>query len=74
MRTLSTNLLRDATTECLRDRWVFLVPALTPDERHSRMRHMRRVVREHNVYRWAAELIGDLADVRFDTSQSGAAL
>jgi hypothetical protein len=26
------------------------------------MRHMRRVIREHAVYRWAAELIGDLSD------------
>ena len=47
---------------------------MSPDERQNRMRHMRRVVREHNVYRWAAELIGDLAEVRFDTSQNGAAL
>jgi trehalose 6-phosphate synthase len=47
---------------------------MTPDERHNRMRHLRRVVRERNVYRWAAELIGDLADVRFDTAQNGAAV
>jgi trehalose 6-phosphate synthase len=32
-------------------------------ERRSRMRHMRRVIREHNVYRWASELIGDLSEV-----------
>jgi trehalose 6-phosphate synthase len=33
------------------------------EERQGRMRHMRRVVREHNVYRWASELIDDLANV-----------
>jgi len=36
------------------------------DERHSRMKRMRRVVREHNIYRWAAELILDLSEVRLE--------
>jgi trehalose-6-phosphate synthase/uncharacterized membrane protein affecting hemolysin expression len=36
-------------------------------ERHQRMQRMRRSVREHNVYRWAAGLISDLADIRLDT-------
>ncbi|HET7185729.1 MAG TPA: trehalose-6-phosphate synthase [Terriglobales bacterium] len=35
-------------------------------ERQARMRRMRQVVREHNVYRWAANLIGDLCEVRLD--------
>jgi trehalose 6-phosphate synthase len=35
---------------------------MPPGERRNRMRHMRRVIREHNVYRWASELIGDLSD------------
>jgi trehalose 6-phosphate synthase len=34
------------------------------EERRRRMRHMRRTVREHNVYRWAADLVSDLTDVR----------
>jgi trehalose 6-phosphate synthase len=33
-------------------------------ERRTRMRRMRRVIRDHNVYRWAAELVSDLAEVR----------
>jgi trehalose 6-phosphate synthase len=33
-------------------------------ERRTRMRQMRRVIRDHNVYRWAAELVSDLAKVR----------
>jgi trehalose 6-phosphate synthase len=33
------------------------------DRRH-RMQRMRRVVRDHNVYRWAADLVSDLAETR----------
>ena len=36
------------------------------EERQLRMTRMRRVVREHNVYRWAAELISELAEIRLD--------
>ena len=42
---------------------------MDPDERRQRMSRMRHYVREHNVYRWAATLIGDLADVRIGTAQ-----
>jgi trehalose 6-phosphate synthase len=37
---------------------------MDPDDRHARMARMRRSVLEHNVYRWAGTLIGDLADIR----------
>jgi trehalose 6-phosphate synthase len=33
-------------------------------ERVTRMRRMRRLVRENNVYRWAASLIGELAEIQ----------
>ncbi len=33
-------------------------------ERVARMQRMRRVVRENNVYRWAASLIGELSEIR----------
>jgi trehalose-6-phosphate synthase len=36
-------------------------------ERQQRMAHMRRTVADHNVYRWAAQLIGELADVRLES-------
>ena len=36
------------------------------EEKQLRMQRMRKVVREHNVYRWAATLIGDLCEVRLD--------
>jgi hypothetical protein len=27
---------------------------------------MRRYVKDHNVYRWAADLVGELCDVRLE--------
>jgi trehalose-6-phosphate synthase len=36
------------------------------DEQASRMQHMRTSVRENNVYRWAANLLSDLTDIRID--------
>jgi len=39
------------------------------DEQASRMQHMRTSVREHNVYRWAANLLSDLTDIRIDTPE-----
>jgi trehalose 6-phosphate synthase len=37
-------------------------------ERQVRMRRMRRTVREYNVYRWAASLVANLADIRVDVA------
>ena len=39
------------------------------EERQARMRRMRRVVREHNVYRWAAELILELSEIRIESPE-----
>jgi trehalose-6-phosphate synthase len=36
------------------------------DERHARMLRMRRTVRENNVYRWAGNLINELAEIRIE--------
>ena len=36
------------------------------EERQGRMRRMREAVREHNVYRWAGNLISELAGIRLD--------
>jgi alpha,alpha-trehalose-phosphate synthase [UDP-forming] len=33
-------------------------------ERRERMRRMRRTVRQHNIYRWAANLIGAVSEIR----------
>ena len=35
-------------------------------ERRTRMQRMRRQVMEHNVYRWAATLLGDLRELRME--------
>jgi alpha,alpha-trehalose-phosphate synthase [UDP-forming] len=39
---------------------------MEPQEKETRMQHMRRAVRENNVYRWAGRLIEALCDVRLD--------
>ena len=37
---------------------------LPAEERQARMRRMRSVVQEHNVYHWAGNLIAELSNVR----------
>jgi alpha,alpha-trehalose-phosphate synthase [UDP-forming] len=44
---------------------------MQPEEKQIRMQRMRKLVREHNVYRWAASLIGELCDVRLETEEAG---
>jgi trehalose-6-phosphate synthase len=39
------------------------------EERQARMQRMRKVVREHNVYRWAAELITELSEIRLESPE-----
>ena len=40
------------------------------EERRGRMRRMRRQVMEHNIYRWAANVLGDLRELRIDGGES----
>ena len=41
-----------------------------PEEEQSRrMQRMRQNVREHNVYRWAANLLSDLTEIRIDAEE-----
>jgi trehalose 6-phosphate synthase len=42
---------------------------MKPEEKQMRMQRLRKLVREHNVYRWAGTLIGELCDVRLDAAQ-----
>jgi trehalose-6-phosphate synthase len=37
------------------------------DERGARMHQMRRVVKEHNIFRWAATLLSELGGLRIET-------
>ncbi len=39
------------------------------EEQEARMRHMRKNIREHNVYRWAASLLSDLTEIRIDAPE-----
>jgi len=38
-------------------------------EQAKRMHWMRRAVREHNIYRWAANLLSDLTEIRIETAE-----
>ena len=42
---------------------------MPPEGRHARMKRMRRTVKEHNVYRWAADLLSELAEIRLDAPE-----
>jgi len=44
---------------------------MQPEEKQARMQRMRKLVREHNIYRWAGTLIGELCDVRLDLPEGG---
>jgi trehalose 6-phosphate synthase len=37
-------------------------------ERRMRMQRMRHHVMDHNIYRWASSILGDLRDLRMETS------
>lgn len=51
-----------------------ILRALTmPEEQQAeRMLRMRQTVREHNIYRWAANLLSDLTDIRIDAPERAA--
>ena len=44
---------------------------MQPEEKQMRMQRMRKQVREHNVYRWAGSLIGELCEVRLEIAEVG---
>ncbi len=63
--------LRDALmvnpydTEQLADA-IYFALTMDPTERSARMHRMRQIVREFNIYRWAADLITQLCEIRLD--------
>ena len=67
--------LRDAIfvnpydTEQLADS-IQLALEMDPEEKHDRMKRMRRFVKEHNVYRWAGNLIAELAEIRINETEA----
>ena len=40
---------------------------IDPAERSARMHRMRQIVKNFNIYRWAAEITTDLCDIRLDS-------
>lgn len=44
--------------------------AMERSARRERMRRMRRQVMENNIYRWAAEILGDLGKLRLQESEA----
>ncbi len=41
---------------------------MSEDEQSKRMKHMRTVLKDWNIFRWAADVVGELAHVRLDRS------
>lgn len=41
------------------------------EEQYARMSRMRKTVYENNIYRWAANLLSDLTEIRTDTGEKG---
>ena len=48
---------------------IHMALTMPPEERRSRMHRMRAFIREYNVYRWAASLIGELAGIRLEVTE-----
>jgi trehalose 6-phosphate synthase len=46
---------------------------MTPEERRLRMKRMRQQVKEHNVYRWASNILTDVCSVRIEDEVLAAA-
>jgi len=42
---------------------------MSDEEQATRMRRMRTNVKEHNVFRWAANLLSDLTEIRIDAPE-----
>jgi trehalose-6-phosphate synthase len=45
---------------------------MDPAERRARMQRMRRIVTEHNVFRWAGNLIAELSEIRIEEKEAAA--
>jgi len=43
---------------------------MNPEERRNRMKRMRRVVKENNIYTWAAHLIGAVSEIRLEMPET----
>ncbi|HWW13021.1 MAG TPA: trehalose-6-phosphate synthase [Candidatus Dormibacteraeota bacterium] len=42
---------------------------MEPEDKQMRVHRMRRTIKEHNIYRWAGNLISELCEVRLDVME-----
>ena len=42
---------------------------MEPEDKQLRMRRMRKLIKEHNIYRWAGNLVTELCEVRLDAPE-----
>ena len=42
---------------------------MEPEDKQLRVHRMRKIIKEHNIYRWAGNLITELCDVRLDAPE-----
>lgn len=49
---------------------IHLALTMDPKEEKSRMERMKQTVRDRNIYRWAADLISELSQIRIETPES----
>ena len=42
---------------------------MEPEDKQLRVRRMRKVIKEHNIYRWAGNLITELCELRMDVPE-----
>jgi trehalose-6-phosphate synthase len=50
---------------------IFQALEFNEEEQAARMSRMRKMVYEHNVYRWAANLLTDLTEIRVENGEKG---
>jgi len=55
----------DQTAEAIR-----VALEMDPDQKQERMQHMRRAIREHNIYEWAGNLIAKLCELRIENVEN----
>jgi len=42
---------------------------MEPEDKELRVRRMRKAIKEHNIYRWAGNLVTELCEVRLDAPE-----
>jgi alpha,alpha-trehalose-phosphate synthase [UDP-forming] len=53
----------DQTAEAIR-----VALEMEPEEKQMRVHQMRKIIREHNIYRWAGGLVTELCELRLDVA------